>query len=866
MAQWAEFSPSRDLNSELSQPNSYLAWSELLLASQVYPRLYGIPKSLSLLDAAEHHSRGVGDWLALGVIIVERLYLEFYGGKALNILAGDIAQALEWCRKYQHHWAIDALKALQLPLQYLRLGLAAEEMTPDAMAVGQLAPGQRRVWASTEIHRAWILYLEREYELALTRLQGVITPTRAVPKGAGVITPGDVNPLTWALGRSVMALCWSALTQVGEPLPEPFLTVEAELERWSQDCPETFASLAAMIKGERHRLQSNDREAIDAYDQAIERALESHCPYGMTLAHELAAQFWLQRQKPKIARVYLAEAYTAYQRWGARYKVGQLTQTYGSLLSVTTLALQDQEDADSFNHRVNMSLDYTRSRAAVLDVTTVMKAARSLSGEIVLDRLLGKLMKLAIANAGATRGAIILDRMGQLTLEIVQTVGDLDEDSDEEAGEGSEDDNRPIKEGLRPGIALEVCDSLPRSAIHYVARTNESVVLNDATAESAFVNDLYIQQFQPKSLLCAPIQGKGKLIGLLYLENNLTAGAFTRDRLDVLMLLCAQAAIALENARLYENLKQSEIRERDRAQQLRDSLEELQEAQLQLVQSEKMATLGQLVAGVAHEINNPVGFVDANLSHAAGYIEDLLGLLELYQETFPDPGEDIEAEIEEIDLEFILKDLPQILSSMSVGTERIRQISRSLRTFSRADTSAKVPVNIHEGIDSTLMILKPRLKFTQVRPSIQIVKDYGDLPEIECYAGQLNQVFMNIIANAIDAFDEANVGLTFEEIEQNPNQITISTELIQTYVSNEEDDETDSDWVIIRIRDNGPGMPEDVQNNIFNHLFTTKAVGKGTGLGLSISHQIVVEKHQGRLSCRSTLGEGTEFVIEIPIE
>ncbi|WP_159783841.1 ATP-binding sensor histidine kinase [Sodalinema gerasimenkoae] len=843
----------------LGHPNPYPGWSDLELARQVYPRLYGIPRALSLLDAAERHSRGVGDWLALGVMIVERLYLEFYGGKALNILAGDIAQALEWCRKYQHHWAMDALKALQMPLRYLRVGLTAEEMTPEVVPLAQLAPSQRRLWACTEIHCAWILYLEREYEPALARLEGVMTASGAI------IAPGEVSPLTWALGRSIMALCWSALTAVGEPLPEPFLTVAAELESWSHDCPETFASLAAMVRGERYRLQGNEGEAIDEYDAAIERAVESHCPYGVTLAHELAAQFWLQRQKPKIARVYLAEAYTAYQRWGARHKVEQLAQTYGSLLSVATLALQNEADSDSFNRRVNMSLDYTRSRAAVLDVTTVMKAARSLSGEIVLDRLLGKLMKLAIANAGATRGAIILDRMGQLTLEIVQTVGDLDEESEDESGEGSEEDNRPLQSGLRPGISIEACDSLPRSAIHYVARTNESVVLNDATAESAFVNDLYIQQFQPKSLLCAPIQGKGKLIGLLYLENNLTAGAFTRDRLDVLMLLCAQAAIALENARLYENLKQSELRERDRAQQLRDSLEELQQAQLQLVQSEKMATLGQLVAGVAHEINNPVGFVDANLSHAAGYIEDLLGLLELYQETFPDPGEDIEEEMEEIDLEFILKDLPQILSSMSVGTERIRQISRSLRTFSRADTSAKVAVNIHEGIDSTLMILKPRLKFTQARPSIQIVKDYGNLPEIKCYAGQLNQVFMNIIANAIDAFDEANEGLTFEEIEQHPNEITISTELVKTPPS-EDAEETNPDWVIIRIRDNGPGMPDEVRDNIFNHLFTTKAVGKGTGLGLSISHQIVVEKHQGRLSCLSSVGEGTEFVIEIPSE
>ncbi len=851
----------------LSQGNPYLGWSDWQLASQVYPRFYSIPKALSLLDAADRNSTTVGDWFGRGVMTVERLFLEFYGGKSLDTLLGEIAEAFNWCRKYQHHWAMDALTTLQGTLRYLRSGQILEEWDSGERSLRDIAPSRRRIWGCSQIHRAWIIYGQHRYREVLAQLEEVMAePTRPSSQGISV---AEVGPLTWALGRLLMALSSSALTTVGEPIPQRLHSIAEELHGWAKDCPENFACAAAMVQGEIERLQGRDGAAIDQYDLAIDLALEHHCPQNLTLANGLAAQFWLKRDKAKIARVYLAEAYTAYQRWGARYQVQQLGQEYGSLLSVATLALQAEHHPDALSSRVNMSLDYTRSRAAVLDVTTVMKAARSLSGEIVLDRLLGKLMKLAIANAGATRGAIILDRMGQLTLEIVQTVGDLDDEGDDESAEESDSaedqGRRPQEQGLRPGIAIEACESLPRSAIHYVARTNESVVLNDATAESAFVNDLYIQKFQPKSLLCSPIQGKGKLIGLLYLENNLTAGAFTRDRLDVLMLLCAQAAIALENARLYENLKQSELRERDRAQQLRDSLEELQEAQLQLVQSEKMATLGQLVAGVAHEINNPVGFVDANLSHAAGYIEDLLGLLELYQEKFPDPGEDIEDEIEEIDLEFILKDLPQILSSMSVGTDRIRQISRSLRTFSRADTSAKVAVNIHEGIDSTLMILKPRLKFTQARPSIQVVKNYGDIPEIKCYAGQLNQVFMNIIANAIDAFDEINEGLTFEEIEQNPNCITICTELIDMTPSDDSPDPS-PDWVIIRIRDNGPGMPENVSKNIFNHLFTTKAVGKGTGLGLSISHQIVVEKHQGRLSCLSTVGEGTEFVIEIPIE
>lgn len=292
-----------------------------------------------------------------------------------------------------------------------------------------------------------------------------------------------------------------------------------------------------------------------------------------------------------------------------------------------------------------------------------------------------------------------------------------------------------------------------------------------------------------------------------------------------------------------------------RTTELSQALYHLKETQLQLVQHEKMSALGNLVAGIAHEINNPVGFIAGNLQPAIDYIKDLFRLIDFYQTKIPNLESDIADEIADIDLDYLREDLPKLIHSMKLGVQRIRHISTSLRTFSRADQDYKVLFNIHEGIDSTIMILKHRLKASDDRPEIEIVKDYANLPQIECFPGQLNQVFMNILANAIDALEDSNIGRSFTDIELKPNRITVKTEL-----------SNDSQFVRIRIQDNGIGMRDDVKQKIFEHLFTTKGVGKGTGLGLAIAHQIVVEKHDGAIAVNSTLGEGTEFVITLPVK
>ncbi|MEH2173556.1 ATP-binding protein [Nostoc sp.] len=304
---------------------------------------------------------------------------------------------------------------------------------------------------------------------------------------------------------------------------------------------------------------------------------------------------------------------------------------------------------------------------------------------------------------------------------------------------------------------------------------------------------------------------------------------------------------------LEKSKEELEERVEERTTELKNALGELQRTQSQVIQSEKMSSLGQLVAGIAHEINNPVNFIHGNLAHVQEYTQDLLALMQLYQQYNPYPAAEIQTVAEDIDLEFLQEDLPKMLSSMRVGTDRIRQIVLSLRNFSRIDEAEFKRVDIHEGIDSTLMILQHRLKAKPEQPEIEVIKDYDDIPPVECYAGQLNQVFMNILVNAIDALEENNTKLTYEEIKENPSQIKIRTSVVN------------STWLEVAIADNGVGISQEFQQRIFDPFFTTKPIGKGTGMGMSISYQIVTEKHNGKLECFSTPGKGTEFIIQIPL-
>ncbi|MEH1941780.1 MAG: AAA family ATPase [Nostoc sp.] len=601
---------------------------------------------------------------------------------------------------------------------------------------------------------------------------------------------------------------------------------QEKMELWATHAPTNHLHKFYLVEAERYQVLGQKLEAMDYYENSIAKSQENGFLQEEALAYELAGKFYQSLGKELIHQTYITKAYYAYIRWGAIAKVKHLESQYVFLIGQTTTIETTTSKIDTIHFTTTTTTN--SSLSDFLDFNAFIKFSQAITNEIVLESLLSKLIKILLENAAAQKAILLLLKDNQLYIEASGNVAD------------------DVVTVLR-SIPVETYQDLPLSVINYVFRTQQYLVLNDAIITEPFNFDIYIQESQTKSIFCLPIIYQSQLTGIIYLENKLSSGAFVPERVEVLKVLVSQMAIAIENARLY-------TREQDKSRELEQSIKDLQEAQLQLIQSEKMSSLGNLVAGVAHEINNPVGFITGSIVQAKDSVTELISYLQLYREKFPNPGAEIEEKAEEIDIDFLVEDLPKMIDGMTVGTQRIRNISTSLRTFSRADTTSKVLANIHEGIDSTLLILQHRLKADHNRPAIQIVKQYGNIPLAKCYLGQLNQVFMNIIANAIDALEEANIGRSFMEVQENyPNIITILTKT------------KEENSLIIKIQDNAKGMPEEVKNCIFENLFTTKCVGKGTGLGLSISRQIIVENHGGSLICESVLGQGTEFIISIPI-
>lgn len=599
------------------------------------------------------------------------------------------------------------------------------------------------------------------------------------------------------------------------------------LRAWAEHAPMNHRHKADLIEAEKSRILGDKIQAIELYDRAISGAKEHQYSQEEALANELAAKFYLDWGRDKIAAVYMQEAYYGYSRWGAKAKAADMENRYPELLSpilqssapstnllttLRTIAAPTSSVHASTRHSLSsMSLNQT------LDFASILKASQALSSTIQLDDFLRQLSQVIVQNSGADYCALLLPtKAGEWQVRSISTAA--------------------TTELLNNNLSDQI--DLPRKLIHYVKNTESVVAIDDLKTDLPVI-DTYLQQKQPKSILCLPIHYQEKLNGILYLSNHQISRVFTEERIAILNFLCTQAAISLANAHLY--------------QQAQHYAEQLEHSQLQTVQSEKMAALGNLVAGVAHEINNPIGFLNGSINNAQNYVQDLQGQLALYQQYHPAAAAPVQENAEDIDLDFVCKDLPKLLSAMKGATNRIKAISTSLRTFSRADTVHKVSANLHEGLDSTLLILKYRLKANENRPAIKVIQDYADLPTIECFPGRLNQVFMNILANAIDVFDEVAEQSSFAELSNKPQAITIKTAVL-----------TEQSAIEIIISDNGKGMPDAVKSKIFDHLFTTKGVGKGTGLGLAISQQIVVDAHGGILDVASELGQGTQFRIQLP--
>jgi histidine kinase len=574
---------------------------------------------------------------------------------------------------------------------------------------------------------------------------------------------------------------------------------QESMKEWAEHCPSNYQNKYELVQAEKFRILGKYWEAVKFYDAAIKSAIENGLILEEALASELVGELYLSLDKSKIARVYLSDAYYAYKRWGANAKVKHLESQYPFLAKIISQPTELDSTKNNTSKTQTTNSATTYKGASYFDITTVVKAYQTLSSEIIIDKLLAKLMQLLREYAGAQK-IYFLEKKEDLYIEAA-----LESDSDEAI--------------VLQSIPLSSYHQLPVSLIYYVQRTGNFLLLDDGADLEIAHQDGYMQQYQPSSILIFPVINKNELVGILYLENNLAKAAFTSSHVELLGIIAAQAAISLENARFYVTLEEK----------VKERTQELHQTQLKLIQSEKMSSLGQLVAGIAHEINNPISFINGNITYANESTNTLLNFLRAYQQQCPS----ILATEDNLDLQFIQEDLPKAFESMEKGVARVRDIVLSLRNFARLDEADYKQVDIHDGLNSTLMLLNTKLE------GIQVIKEYGELPQVFCFAGELNQVFMHLLNNAIDAVENIKTP-----------SITISTELKNNQVA-------------VVIADNGQGINPDIKEKILDPFFTTKPVGKGTGLGLSISHQIIMQ-HSGQLFFTSQLSVGTEFTIILP--
>ncbi|UKP00574.1 trifunctional serine/threonine-protein kinase/ATP-binding protein/sensor histidine kinase [Nostoc sp. UHCC 0870] len=805
--------------------------TNFLFAADVHSWNRPIREADTYYNNAYKYGMEAGNWLTVGFMMMQSGSDRLTYGKNLDDLyaiAQNHAAFLDQIK------SLDNLNALTVgviqPIRQL-LGLTKTPFTFDDDSFSEAQYLQKYV--NTPYHLAWLYSVKIRHAYLfdhqaaypdlipqLSIIENTISSHAKVPSSVFYV----------ALMHLALAEAASEDSERQHHL-QALVPLEERLNLWAKACPENLLHKCLLIQAEKARLNKQKTAAIELYDQAITQAQANEYGYEEGLANELAAKFYLDWGKEKVAAGYMQEAYYCYARWGAKAKNDDLEQRYPQLLQPI---LQQQKvgfnSLETIATLVSTSISsststFRTSISDVLDLTSFLKAAQAISSSLELEALIAHLTRIILENSGAEKSVVILPQDYEWQVRAITVINH------------QSNSQRDVKTILDSQL-LDTCEDIPKKIINYVKNTRKTVIIDNCQTDIPGVIGEYMLQYQPQSVLCTPIINQGHLLGIIYLENKLTSGVFTNERLQVINLLSSQAAISLENSQLY--------------QQAQQALQDLQAAQLQIVQSEKMSALGNLVAGVAHEMNNPLGFISATLQQAKPSLDDIFEHLKLYQESFPHPVATIINHAKEIDLDYSLEDLPKMINSMTMACDRLCNISTSLRTFSRMDKDYKVPFNVHEGIDSTILILKHRLKANEQRPAIEVTTNYGDLSLVECFPGQLNQVFMNILANAIDALEETNIGRSFSDIQANPNCIKITTSM-------------ENHQAKIQIADNGNGMSEAIKQNIFDHLFTTKAVGKGTGLGLAIARQIVEQTHGGKLNCNSMLGEGTEFVIEIPI-
>ncbi|NEO78861.1 MAG: GAF domain-containing protein [Moorea sp. SIO4G3] len=648
---------------------------------------------------------------------------------------------------------------------------------------------------------------------------------------------------------------------------------QERLQLWAKHAPVNYQHQYDLVEAERGRVEGNVLSAMEGYDRAITGAMDTGYLQVEALANELAAEFFLDWDKTTIAQAYLTNAYYAYARWGALAKVEDLEKRYTDLLAPILVESKTSVNPRNILHQTVTSSSTKISEA--LDLASVIKASQVLSSEIHLDQLLSTLMEVVIENAGAEKCVLILPKAGKWVIEaqgsidqvlkprLLSEVGNRQQrcsavlgvspmsdciktatgNSGQELTQtGSENydtknlETKPVLTVLQ-SIPIEESNTIPISVINAVSHKSQALVFDNATEETTLAADSYIIQQQPKSVLCTPILNQGKLIGILYLENNQCTAAFTSDRLEVLKLLCSQAAISLENAQLYTNLEQAKSQLEDyshnleekvaeRTQELSDTLDDLKATQKKLVESEKMAALGSLVAGVAHEINTPVG---TSITAASILADETQGFSQVLQ------NGKLKRSVLQNYLDTVEESSELILSNLQRAGELVQSFKQVAVDQAHLE---KRTLNVKEYLEEVLISLEPQLKQTSHRLTI----DGDETVTIETYPGAISQVITNLVMNSIShGYQPKQNGQLHLQVDRVDEQLMI------TY------------------HDDGCGIAQDHLGQIFEPFFTTARARGGSGLGLHIVYNLVTQKLLGQIEVKSQIGKGTEFIITLPI-
>jgi predicted ATPase/signal transduction histidine kinase/tRNA A-37 threonylcarbamoyl transferase component Bud32 len=764
----------------------------------------------------------------------------YWMGRELIVLEQEVIQYVYVIKQYQHDVSLRWIELVQQSILQLLGGnsqtcrFISESYDEDTMLVIYKEVNDIQSIHFFYLHKLILCYLFHEYK------QSLENATKAEESSGVSLGFYSLVLLYFYESLSQLAVFTNAENNKKECILKRVAANQKKMETWAHHAPMNFLHKFYLVEAERARVLGKDKDAREYYDRAITLAQENEYLNEEALAYELAGKFYLAKGQKHVARYYLQDAHYAYQRWGAVAKVKDLEARYPQFLA--------NASTDNLQTRLNPSTTNSGTTTSdVLDFNSVLQASQAISIEIKPEKLLKKLINIVIENAGAQKGFLILNNEDNWLIEAVGTV---------DSNEVTTLQSIPI-DTIDPESQIPL---LSNAIVNYVVRTQENVVLNDATSEGLFTRDPYIVATQPKSVLCTPLLYKGKLSGILYLENNLTTAAFTSDRVEVLKILSSQAAISIENSRLYEQLegysRTLEDKVKDRTQELQDKnqelanlLEKLRTTQAQIIAQEKLASLGALTAGIAHEIKNPLNFVNnfAELS------------VELTQEL----SEEIENQKDLLDQETV-EEIEDILNTLSQNAQKINEhgkradnIVRGMLMHSRGQTSeTRQSTDINALLEEATTLAYHGMRAKDSAFSITIETDCDrNLGRINIVPQSISRALINVINNACYAAYKKKKRLQAEpgnKGEEFSPTLSISTRNI-------------GESVEIHIRDNGEGIPQEALDNIFVPFFTTKPPGEGTGLGLSITHDIIVQQHQGNIRVETEIGKYTEFIIILPI-